>query len=124
MYTNASKDSVDKVGVAFTLLEFQVKVRKRVNNEISVYTGELLAILVAVQWVEDTRPLRLVICSDSSSALKSLQFNHSDSRPDIVIEAQQILYRIQMMGLIVIFVWVPAHIGIRGIQWQIIWQKK
>ena len=68
-----------------------MKVGKRVNNEISVYTGQLLAILLAVQWVEDTRLLRLVICSDSSSALKSLQFNHSDNRPDIVIEVQQTL---------------------------------
>ena len=84
-------------------------VGKTINNEISVYTGELLAILLAVQWVEDTWPLRLVICSGSSSAFKSLQFNHSDSSPDILIEVQQTLHRIQMMGLIVIFVWVPAH---------------
>ena len=46
-------DSVNKVGVAFTVLEFQVKVGKRVNNEMSVYiTCELLAILLAVVlWV-------------------------------------------------------------------------
>jgi len=26
----------------------------------------------------------------------------------------QALYRIQMMGITVIFVWVPAHIGFKG----------
>ena len=55
----------------------------------------------------------MVICSDSSSALDSLQFNHSDRRPAIVFEVQQTLYHIQMMGLIVIL-WVPVHNGIRG----------
>lgn len=52
----------------------------------------MVAILLAVQQVED-------ICSDSSSALKSLQFSHSESRKDIEIEVQQSLFRIQMMGL-------------------------
>ena len=32
---------------------------KRVNNEISVYTVELLAILLALQWVEDTEAIKV-----------------------------------------------------------------
>ena len=109
IYTDASKDSDNKVGVAFTVPEFRVKIGKRVNNEVSVYTGELLAILLAVQWVEDNRPLKSVICSDSSSALKSVQYNRSDSRPDILIEVQQTLYRIQMMGLMGVFMGSSTH---------------
>ena len=109
IYTDASKDSGNKVGVAFTVPEFRVKIGKRVNNEVSVYTGELLAILLAVQWVEDIRPLRSVICSDFSSALKSLQYNRSESRPDILIEVQQTLYRIQMMGLSCFFMASSTH---------------
>lgn len=31
-----------------------------------------------------------------------------------MIEIQQTLYRTQMMGSSVIFLWVPAHIGIKG----------
>lgn len=38
----------------------------------------------------------------------------SDSRPDILLEIQQTFYRIQIMGLTVIFVWVLAHCGIPG----------
>ena len=30
------------------------------------------------------------------------------------MEMQQTLYRIQMMGLNIILVWIPAHIGIKG----------
>ena len=47
-----------------------------------------------------------------SSSLASLQCSNSDSRPDILIEVQQ-TYRIQMMGLTVIFVREPAHIDIK-----------
>ena len=73
-----------------------------------------MAILLALQWVEEVRPLRAVICSDSSSSLISLNNNKSDGRPDVLIEMQQTLYRIQMMGLSIILVWIPVHIGIKG----------
>ncbi|XP_037531102.1 uncharacterized protein LOC119408373 [Nematolebias whitei] len=113
IYTDASRTS-EKVGVSYVIPEFNIEVRKRITNEVSVYTGEMLAVLLAVQWVEETRPLKTIICSDSSSTLISLQNSHSDSRPDILLELQQTLFRIQMMGLTVIFLWTPAHIGIRG----------
>ena len=66
-----------------------------------------MAILLALQWVEEVRLLRMEICSDSSSSLISLKSNKSDGRPDVLIEMQETLYRIQMMGL-------PAHIGSKG----------
>ena len=73
-----------------------------------------MAILLALQWVEEVRPLRAVICSDSSSSLISLKNNKSEGRPDVLIKMQQTLYRIQMMGPSIILVWIPAHIGIKG----------
>ena len=114
IYTDGSKSAESKVGVAFWVPEFQVRVGKRVNDEVSVYTAEMIAILLAIHWVEETRPVSVIICSDSSSVLTSLQSSKSDSRPDILIEIKQILYRIEMMGITVVFVWVPAHIGVRG----------
>lgn len=71
--------------------------------------------MVALQWVEDTRPMRVIICSDSStSALASLCNSHPDGRPDISLEMQQALYRIQMMSIRVMVVWVQAHVGMAG----------
>lgn len=54
------------------LLFQNIRVGKRVNEGLSVYTGEMLALLLALRWIEDTRPLRAIICSDSSSSLTSL----------------------------------------------------
>lgn len=114
VYTDASKNLGNKVGIAVIVPEFNTKIGKMITEGVSVYTGEMLAIMFALQWIEDTRPLRAIICSDSSSSLDSLQNSHSDSRPDILIEIQMTLYRIQMMGMTVVFVWVPAHVGVRG----------
>ncbi|XP_037536736.1 uncharacterized protein LOC119413748 [Nematolebias whitei] len=114
IYTDASKNTAGQIGAAFIVPEFGVKVGKRLNNKLSVYTGEMVAILLAVQWIEDNQPLRSVICSDSSSSVISIKNSCSESRPDILIEIQQTLFKISMMGLTVTFLWIPAHIGIRG----------
>lgn len=100
--------------MAFIIPEFGKKVGKRINNGLSVFTGEMLALLLAVQWVEENKPLRTIICSDSSSSLISLDNNHSESRPDILLEVLQTIFRINMMGLVISFVWVPAHYGVPG----------
>lgn len=62
-YTDAAKNTGNQVGVALHFPELKVKVGKRLNNGISVYPGEILALLLAVQWVEDNKPLWTIICS-------------------------------------------------------------
>ncbi len=83
IYTDASKSLDNKIGVAFTVPEFHFSVRKRTSDELSVYTGEMIALLLAIQWIEEIRPLKSVICSDSCASLASLLYSHSKSRPDI-----------------------------------------
>ncbi len=82
--------------------------RKRTSDELSVHTGEMIALLLAIQWIEEIRPLKSVICSDSCASLASLLYSHSESRPDILMEIMQ------TMGITAVFLWVPAHIGIQG----------
>ncbi len=52
IYTDASKSLDNKIGVAFTVPEFHLSVRKRTSDELSVYTGEMIALLLAIQWIE------------------------------------------------------------------------
>lgn len=63
IYTDAAKNIGNQVGVAFNFPELKIKVGKRLNNGLSVCTGEMLALLLAVQWVEDNKPLWTIICS-------------------------------------------------------------
>jgi len=51
----SSKSNV--LGVAFTLPEFNLTIRKRFSDELSVYTGEIIALLSATQWIEEKGPL-------------------------------------------------------------------
>ena len=50
-------------------------------------TVELLAINIAVNWIEKRKEQsKVLICSDSSSGLVSIQNIHSDTRQDIILE--------------------------------------
>ncbi len=66
-----------------------------------------------MQWVEQIKTNRIVICSDSSSALESIKSTKTD-REDLLVEMYTLLYRLKVEGIIVYFCWVPAHIGIVG----------
>ncbi len=66
-----------------------------------------------MQWAEQIKTNRIVICSDSSSALKSIKSTKTD-REDLLVEMYTLLYRLKVDGIIVYFCWVPAHIGIVG----------
>lgn len=70
--------TANQSGIEFIVPEFNTKVRKGFSDCLSVYMGKRVSIQFTVQWIEDERPLRSVICSNSSSSLPSLQDGHSD----------------------------------------------
>lgn len=114
IYTDASKTDDNRVGAAFIIPEINVMLNKRVNDKLSVFTGEMLAILLALEWVENSKTRKVLIGSDSSSALNSFKNMQLDARQDIMLEIAQTVYRIKRVGVIVKFIWIPAHIGVDG----------
>lgn len=87
---------------------------KRINDNLAVYIAELVAIWLALLWIESNNCLQAVIASDSSSALISIQNFKSESREDILIEIVQLANGLQASGRRVTFLWIPAHIGVEG----------
>ncbi len=73
----------------------------------------MVAIIIGLTWVEAVKPDRVVVCSDSASALISLTTQQS-SREDLMCEIFTLLWRIQRKGVVVGFCWVPANVGIAG----------
>lgn len=116
IYTDASRKE-EKVGVAYAIPRVKTVLAKRVSNNLAVYTAELLAIWLALQWVEDNRPRKAVIASDSSSALMSIKNGQSESRQDLICEIMQSGNNLIKAGIEMVFLWVPAHIGVRGNEW-------
>ncbi len=53
----------------------------------------LIAIVLALHWLEETQIKKAVLCSDSLAALRSIQSGQSNCRQDIIIEIMQLLYR-------------------------------
>jgi ribonuclease HI len=115
IYTDGSKNPDNGyTGAAIYIPYFKHSVVKRLSNNVSVFTTEMVAILMAMQWVEEIQPISVVVCSDSYSALNSLKSGSSASRQDILYEILLNIYRINQMGVSVEFVWIPAHVGIEG----------
>ena len=114
IYTDASKKTDTKMGIAYVIPQLNIESAKRINDDLAVYSAELLAIWMALLWVESNRPKQVVIASDSSSALTSLKFLHSESRQDIVYDILQLANSLSKSGISTTFIWVPAHIGVGG----------
>ena len=87
---------------------------KRATDKLGVYTMEIYAVLMALRWVEEVKPDKVVICVDSSSVLKSLQSFRSKCREDLLYHVLQTHSNLIQMGIEMQFMWVPAHVGIEG----------
>ncbi len=72
--TDASKKG-GRIGVAVNVPKLLVKKKARISDQLSVYTGELMAILLAVQLNKERKIQNAVICSDSYSAIVSITKN-------------------------------------------------
>lgn len=80
----------------------------------SVYTVEMVAVLMALRWAERAQVERMLICCDSASVLTSLRSFHSGSRQGLLYEILMCMTRCMNQGSIVRFLWVPAHVGVGG----------
>lgn len=52
-----------------------LEIYKRTSNCLAVYPVELYVIVMASEWVERHKPGKVLVCSDSMSALASLMSN-------------------------------------------------
>ncbi len=73
---------------------------KRLTDNMSVITEELVAILLALEWVEENGPGR-----------------KSEARSDLIVELLVTLDRVNKMGNIVGFLWVLREMK-RQMKWQ------
>ena len=115
LYTDGVKQPETGVtGFGVTVPAKGIGINRRTSNKLGVYTVEMVAVLVALQWVEKAGLDKALVCSDSSSVLASLRSFHSNSRQDILYSVLQSITRIVHQGGQVRFLWVPAHVGVRG----------
>ena len=108
-YTDGSKDDVS-TACAFVFGEAYFS--DRLPENTSVFNAELFAILRAIQFIRSRRVPKAVICSDSKSALQSLQRNGNFRTIQQLI--RQLLHCADVNHQEIRFMWTPSHVGICG----------
>ncbi|XP_045535549.1 uncharacterized protein LOC123721298 [Papilio machaon] len=117
IYTDASKLSVHGyVGAAVWIPKFRIVLNFKLPSLSSVFTGESVAILEALMYIESHKIRKTIIFSDSKSCLDAILSNQfrSKSRFPFIMEIKNILYRCSLQGLQVTLAWIPGHSGIQG----------
>ena len=114
-YTDGSLNhQTGKVGFGWVVPELKLARSCRVNEGVSIYTAELLAILAVIKWIGNGKKKCVIICSDSASVLTTIKGGNLGARPDLMVELLETLKELQKQGKEVGFMWVPAHVGIEG----------
>ena len=113
IYTDGSLNpNTNKVGCGIYIPYFKYSKSVRLNNSTSIYSAELFAILLALEWIEEFQPLLACIFSDCLSALQTIsKYNPSNK---LVCDIRHSLLSIQNLGCSVSFEWIPGHCGIHG----------
>ncbi|KAL1448588.1 hypothetical protein WDU94_005468 [Cyamophila willieti] len=113
IYTDASKTD-DAVSSAFCSQD--IKFGVKLHPLLSICNAELTSILFAIHFflsycLTEVNRTRLVICSDSLSALQTIQ-NIFSLNP-IAAEVRNLIFE-NKTKLSFQFIWVPSHVGIAG----------
>ncbi len=64
LYVHISTDGSNKTGIAIVIPHLEVIIAKRTPDYLSVFTTELIAIVLALLWLEETQIKKVVLCSD------------------------------------------------------------
>ncbi len=108
VFTGGSKEPESgRTAAAVYIYTFKIKMAKRLSDNLSVFSTELLAIILALQWTEEVQPERTVICSDSMAALTSLLSGKSEARQDLVFE---VLLKLCVCGCGWVWVWYSVFL--------------
>ena len=109
IYTDGSKAENKVSAAAYVNGRFFVR---RLPDGASVYSAELTALSLAIQYINNSDDCRFVIFSDSLSALQALH-GRVFKNPLLCHIIHQYMNATDE-GNNIAFCWVPSHVGIRG----------
>ena len=107
MYTDGSKQGM-KVGCAAVCQNQELL--KRLPNEFSIYSAEVIAIDLAKNIIVNHKSSKFIIYSDSKSVLQALQSKDSSTLITRLLDKMNTLSKNNS----IILAGIPSHIGIQG----------
>jgi len=116
VFTDGSVSDSSEVGAAFVVPDLKIKKRYHLTTGVSIFTAELFAIMMALTFFNDmpALPTKIVILSDSKSALMALENQSSKKRVDIIYEILYIIHQLIVRGCHISLMWVPGHSNLCG----------
>lgn len=114
IFTDGSKLNNGQVGCAFVAPQLGGSGSYRLNNNVSIFTAELYALLATLEYIRSLNYTtgKFLIVSDSRSALQAL-LSEGSNRSTIIQDIKNIYC--QLADKVEIrFLWVPSHLGVYG----------
>ena len=119
IYTDGSKSEEGRTAASFVIPMAKESKNVRLSDKISVYTAELTAIKLSLEWVMEHEAEEwsrngnrsIAIFSDSLSSVESIARMSSNSRPNLIKEVFDLGNKIKNN---ITVIWVPSHVGIAG----------
>ena len=116
IYTDASKTTEGLTAAAFFVPGFNVKYAVRLSNDISIFSAELIAIKMSLDWVlEFSQQFNLVkniaIFIDSLSSSTAINTGKSLCRSNTLNEIYNV---VDSINVDLKLIWIPSHLGIVG----------
>ena len=106
-YTDGSKEGM-KVSCAVVFQNQELL--KRLPNESSIYSAEVIAIDLAMNIIANHKSSKFIIYSDSKSVLQALQSKYSTPLITRLLNTMNTISKNNS----IIPTWIPSHIGIQG----------
>ena len=104
---------VAELDLESNVVQLDLRMGLQMSDGSSVFVSEVLALLGALWWIEDVKPERVLLCSDSVAALVALREGKLKARPELIQEILMVLFRLGKEGCEVKFCWVLGHAGIK-----------
>jgi len=109
IYTDGSKT---EHGVGSATVTTRHTMRRKLNDNASIFTAELYALLDAVTYVDRNDIRNSTIFSDSQSAIAAIR-DYGSTNP-LVVEIQRWIIRLASRQKVACICWVPSHVGVHG----------
>ncbi|CAH2097448.1 unnamed protein product [Euphydryas editha] len=116
-FTDSSKINPElNVGSAVWIPKYNIILNYKLPPHSSTFSGECIAILEAVLYIESHGLNKSVIFTDSRSCLQDLLKSpfHAKNNLPIILRIKEILYKCQQSNIEVALAWIPSHSDIAG----------
>jgi ribonuclease HI len=127
VFTDSSKmDPAKCVGAAVWIPKYNIVLSLKCPAQSSIFTGESVAILEAVSYLESHHITKAIIFTDSRSCLQALASNQfkAQNKSPLILGIKDKLHKCETQGLDIVLGWIPSHCGISGNECADTWAKQ